>query len=61
MITLSLTNKEWYFLHTQIEEMLKKNPDNHIAKAILEKLVDNSPSLDDIKTEFKTEYDTIWT
>jgi len=61
MITLSLTNKEWYFLHIQIEEMLKKNPDNHIAKAILEKLVDNSPSLDDIKTEFKTEYDTIWT
>ena len=61
MITLSLTNKEWYFLHIQIEEMLKKNPDNHIAKAILEKPVDNSPSLDDIKTEFKTEYDTIWT
>lgn len=61
MITLSLTNKEWYFLHIQIEEILKKNPDNHIAKAILEKLVDNSPSLDDIKTEFKTEYDTIWT
>lgn len=61
MITLSFTNKEWYFLHIQIEEILKKNPDNHIAKAILEKLVDNSPSLDDIKIEFKTEYDTIWT
>ncbi len=55
-----LTNKEWYFLHVQMENIIKEQPDNHIAKAILHKLVDNHPNLDDIKSDFKMEYECNW-
>lgn len=60
VVNISITNREWYFLHVQMEEVLKKNPDNHIAKDILVKLVENCPSLDDIKSGFKHEYESIW-
>lgn len=59
MINILLTNSEWYFLCVQIEKILTKNPDNHIAKNILNKLAENCPSLDDIKFDFKKEYECI--
>lgn len=61
MVNLQLTNKEWYFLHKQIENIINENPDNYIAKAILYKLSKNCPKLDDIKSEFKKEYECRWT
>lgn len=60
MVNLPLLNKEWYFLHVQLENMVKENPDNYIAKNIFEKLVENLPKLSDIKSDFQKEYDCIW-
>ncbi len=61
MVKLELLNQEWYFLHVQIERLIKENPDNYIAKNILNKLVDNSPKLE-FANEFKfqKEYECIW-
>jgi hypothetical protein len=60
MINLQLTNKEWYFLHIQIENILKEHPDNHIAKNVLIKLTESCPSLNDFKSEFENEYECTW-
>lgn len=60
MVNLQLTNKEWYFLHSQIEQTVKENQDNYIAKDLLHKLAENCPKLDDIKSEFKTECEYRW-
>ena len=60
MVNLQLSNKEWYFLHVQIENIIKENPDNYIAKRILEKLAENCPKLEDIKSDFQREYECIW-
>lgn len=60
MVNLQLTNKEWYFLHIQIEKVIKENSDNYIAKDLLIKLVKNCPRLDDSKLEFKKEYESQW-
>lgn len=60
MVNLQLTNKEWYFLHTQIKKVIKEVPHNYIAKGILEKLAENRPLLSDIKYEFQREYDCVW-
>lgn len=60
IVNLKLTNAEWYFLHIQIENIIKNNPDNHVAKSILEKLAQNCPELDSIKSDFKVEYESQW-
>lgn len=62
MTTITLTNKEWYFLHIQMENIIKQNPDNHIAKNILEELILNRPLLSEITNEvkFKQEYECKW-
>lgn len=60
MVNLPLLNKEWYFLYVQLEKIIKENPDNHIAKNILEKLVENLPKLNDIKSDFQKEYECFW-
>ena len=60
MINLQLTNKEWYFLHVQIERLIRENPDNYIPKNILDKLAENCPKFNDIKADFKQEYESIW-
>lgn len=60
IVNLQLSNKEWYFLHIQLENIIKENPDNYIAKNIFEKLVENLPKLNDVKDDFKMEYECIW-
>ena len=60
MVNLQLTNKEWYFLHVQLEKIIRENPSNYISKDILNKLADNCPNLTDIKTEFAMEYECEW-
>lgn len=60
MVYLQLTNKEWYFLHVQMENIIKEQPDNHIARELRYKLGENCPNLDDIKKEFKLEYNCEW-
>lgn len=60
MINLALSNKEWYFLHVQLEKLVKENPNNHIAKGLFEKLIINLPMINDIKSEFQKEYDCVW-
>jgi hypothetical protein len=60
MVNLQLTYREWYFLHIQVEKLLKENPSNHIAKDLLTKLAKNAPLLKDIKSDFKQEYECIF-
>lgn len=60
MVNLQLSNREWYFLHVQLENIIKENPENYIAKNILEKIVENLPKLSDIKSDFQKEYDCVW-
>ena len=60
MINIQLTNKEWYFLYIQITKLIKENTSDHIAARILDKLAENCPKIDDIKTEFKQEYKCEW-
>ncbi len=60
MVNLELTNKEWYFLHVQIEKLIKENQHSHIAKDLLIKLAENRPKLDNTKLEFKKEYECQW-
>lgn len=60
MVDLQLTNNEWYFLHVQIEKLIKENPHNYIPKSILEKLAVNCPKLEDVKYVFKQEYNCEW-
>lgn len=59
MVGITLTSKEWYFLHTLIEKALKDNPNNHIAKNILTELAENAPLLKN-DVEFKREYECEW-
>lgn len=56
MVNLQLTNKEWYFLHQQVLNSLKDDPDNYIANSIFNKIIENLPKIDDIKIEFQQEY-----
>ena len=44
----------------QIENTIKENPDNHIAKSVLEKLAENCPKLENIKSDFQKEYTCVW-
>lgn len=60
MVNLPLTNNEWYFLHRHLEKLINKNPHNHIPKNILDKLVENAPKLEDIKIDFKQEYECVF-
>lgn len=60
MINLQLSSQEWYFLHIQIEKLIKENPNNHIPKGILEKLAENASFLNNTKHEFKKEYECVW-
>lgn len=60
MVNLQLTNKEWYFLHVQLEKLIKENPHNYIPKEILSKLSENRPNLTDIKADFAKEYECEW-
>lgn len=60
MINLELSSKELYFLSMQVENIVKVHPDNHIAKGILKKLVENRIECNDSKCEFQMEYDSIW-
>ncbi len=60
MVEITLTNKEWYFLHVQLEKIVGENPNNYISKSILEKLAINCPKLDDVKIQFAQEYECEW-
>ncbi|MEK4025333.1 hypothetical protein [Sporosarcina sp. FSL W7-1283] len=60
MINIQLTNREWYFLHVQVENIIKYSPDNRIAKGLIAKLGENYPSLGDVKKKFKMEYESTW-
>lgn len=60
MIKLTLSNKEWYFLHVQLEKLVKETPNNYIIEGIFEKLIDSRPTIDDIKCDFRKEYDCVW-
>lgn len=60
MVDLQITNKEWYFLHVQMERLIRENPHNYIPKNILNKLAENCPKLDDIKVDFKQEYECVF-
>lgn len=60
MFNLNLTHGEWYFLHRQLESIIKENPDNRIAKQLLEKIANSKPNLSDIKLEFETNYEKVW-
>ena len=59
MISIELSKSEWYFLYIQLCEIIKNNPNNHIAENIFNNLVDNMPTIVDTKNEygFKQEYD----
>ena len=59
MITLKLTETEWYFLVRQLQKMSEEHKHNHLPRRILKNLMDNTPDIDDT-IDFKREYECIW-
>ena len=59
MITLKLTEAEWYFLTRQLQKIIEEHKYNHVPKRILKNLMDNMPCTEGT-IDFKTEYDCKW-